>query len=60
MKPRLVGAYHYLDLVPKGRDEAELPWPMACARRHDRYGLEPREGNLLKGSDDPRGSGEEH
>ena len=22
----LVGTYNYLDLVPKGRDEAELPW----------------------------------
>ena len=25
----LVGTYNYLDLVPKGRDEAELPWSMA-------------------------------
>ena len=25
----LVGAYNYLDIVPKGRDEAELPWTMA-------------------------------
>ncbi|MEZ4656180.1 MAG: DUF899 family protein [Caldilineaceae bacterium] len=30
-------AYHYLDLVPKGRDEAKLEWPMAWVRRHDRY-----------------------
>jgi predicted dithiol-disulfide oxidoreductase (DUF899 family) len=34
----LIGAYHYLDLVPKGRDEAELPWTMAWVRHHDRYG----------------------
>jgi len=28
-------AYNYLDLVPKGRDEAELEWPMAWLRYHD-------------------------
>jgi predicted dithiol-disulfide oxidoreductase (DUF899 family) len=33
----LVGTYNFLDLVPKGRDEAELPWTMAWARRHDDY-----------------------
>ena len=33
----LNGAYHYLDLVPKGRDEADLPYGMAWLRRHDRY-----------------------
>jgi len=32
------GAYHFLDLVPKGRDEAELPWTMAWVRHHDKYG----------------------
>ncbi len=31
-------AYHYLDLVPKGRDEGALPWPMAWVQHHDRYG----------------------
>ena len=41
----LVGAYNYLDLVPKGRDEAELPWTMAWVRHHDRYGPDPREGS---------------
>jgi predicted dithiol-disulfide oxidoreductase (DUF899 family) len=30
-------AYNYLDLVPKGRDEAELEWPMAWLRYHDQY-----------------------
>jgi predicted dithiol-disulfide oxidoreductase (DUF899 family) len=34
----LVGAYNYLDLTPKGRDEAELPWTMAWVRHHDKYG----------------------
>jgi predicted dithiol-disulfide oxidoreductase (DUF899 family) len=33
----LVGAYNYLDLAPKGRDEAALPWTMAWVRHHDRY-----------------------
>jgi predicted dithiol-disulfide oxidoreductase (DUF899 family) len=33
----LNGAYHYLDLVPKGRDEADLPWTTAWLRRHDQY-----------------------
>jgi predicted dithiol-disulfide oxidoreductase (DUF899 family) len=34
----LIGAYNYLDLAPKGRDEADLPWTMAWVRHHDRYG----------------------
>jgi predicted dithiol-disulfide oxidoreductase (DUF899 family) len=34
----LVGAYNYLDLAPKGRDEAALPSTMAWVRHHDRYG----------------------
>ena len=33
----LNGAYHYLDLVPKGRDEDGLNFPMAWVRRHDQY-----------------------
>lgn len=33
----LNGAYHYLDLVPKGRDEDDLPYSMAWVRRHDEY-----------------------
>ena len=33
----LLGVYHLLDLTPKGRDEAGLPWPMAWVRHHDRY-----------------------
>jgi predicted dithiol-disulfide oxidoreductase (DUF899 family) len=31
-------AYHYLDLVPKGRDEAGLAWAMAWVRLRDEYG----------------------
>jgi len=34
----LLGAYNFLDMVPKGRDEADLPWSMAWVRHHDRYG----------------------
>jgi predicted dithiol-disulfide oxidoreductase (DUF899 family) len=32
-----MGTYSYLDLVPKGRDEEELDFPMAWVRHHDRY-----------------------
>jgi predicted dithiol-disulfide oxidoreductase (DUF899 family) len=31
-------AYHYLDLVPKGRDEAGHEFSMYWVRRHDEYG----------------------
>ena len=31
------GAYHFLDLAPKGRDEAGLEWPQQWVRRHDEY-----------------------
>ena len=31
-------AYHYLDLVPKGRDEAGLPHTQAWLKYHDLYG----------------------
>jgi predicted dithiol-disulfide oxidoreductase (DUF899 family) len=33
----LNGAYHYLDLVPKGRDEDGLQFTQAWVRYHDRY-----------------------
>ena len=29
--------YQYIDLVPKGRDEQDLPDPQAWVRHHDRY-----------------------
>ena len=31
-------AYHYLDLVPKGRDEVGHTNPQFWVRRHDEYG----------------------
>jgi predicted dithiol-disulfide oxidoreductase (DUF899 family) len=33
----LVGTYNFLDLVPKGRDEAGLKHTMAWVRHHDQY-----------------------
>ena len=33
-------AYQLLDLVPKGRDEGDLPFTMAWVRRRDEYGTE--------------------
>ena len=32
-------AYHYLDLVPKGRDEGGLSYTMEWLRHHDKYGV---------------------
>jgi predicted dithiol-disulfide oxidoreductase (DUF899 family) len=34
----LIGTYHFLDLVPKGRDEDSLAFSMAWVRHHDKYG----------------------
>ena len=33
----LNGAYHFMDILPKGRDESELPWTMAWLNYHDLY-----------------------
>lgn len=33
----LNGAYHLLDITPKGRNEAEFPYPMTWLKRHDEY-----------------------
>lgn len=33
----LLGTYNFLDLVPKGRDEAHLEYGMQWVRHHDRY-----------------------
>ena len=33
-----LGIYHFLDIVPKGRDEATLPYGMAWVQRKDEYG----------------------
>ena len=32
-----IGAYNWLDIVPQGRDEAELSYGMEWVRHHDRY-----------------------
>jgi predicted dithiol-disulfide oxidoreductase (DUF899 family) len=31
------GAYQFMDLAPRGRDEDDLPYNMAWLRRHDQY-----------------------
>ena len=33
----LLGTYNFLDMVPKGRDEDDLPFTMSWVRHHDRY-----------------------
>ena len=33
-----ITAYHYLDIVPKGRDEESLDYSMAWVRLHNKYG----------------------
>lgn len=33
----LLGIYNFLDLVPKGRDDNNLPYGMHWVRHHDRY-----------------------
>src|SRR5271156_185671 len=33
----MLGAYNFLDLTPKGRDEDDLAFSMAWVRHHDRY-----------------------
>ena len=40
----VLGTYHLLDIVPKGRDEDGLPFPMAWVRHHDRYSDHARAG----------------
>jgi predicted dithiol-disulfide oxidoreductase (DUF899 family) len=40
----LIGAYNFLDLAPKGRNEDALPWTMAWVRRHDEYGTAKKPG----------------
>jgi predicted dithiol-disulfide oxidoreductase (DUF899 family) len=38
----LLAPYVFLDMMPRGRDEAGLPYPMAWVRHHDRYGAPER------------------
>ena len=33
----MMGTYNMLDLVPKGRDERDVPNKMEWVRHHDRY-----------------------
>jgi predicted dithiol-disulfide oxidoreductase (DUF899 family) len=33
----MLAAYNWLDITPKGRDEANLGFPMAWVRHHDKY-----------------------
>lgn len=44
----LLGAYNYLDLVPKGRDEDGLPFTMSWVRHHDRYETSGASQNAAK------------
>jgi predicted dithiol-disulfide oxidoreductase (DUF899 family) len=44
----LVTAYTLLDMVPKGRDEDQLPFDMVWVRHHDRYGTSLEAGFLDK------------
>ena len=37
----MMGTYAMLDLVPKGRDERDVPYKMEWVRHHDRYAPEP-------------------
>lgn len=37
----MMGAYHLMDLTPKGRDENDVPYKMEWVRHHDRYEPEP-------------------
>ena len=52
----LVGAYNFLDLAPKGRDEGGLAFSMAWVRHHDRYSegyvVDPKAGYVA-----PKGAG---
>lgn len=44
----MIGAYNWLDIAPKGRDEEGLPFSMAWVRHHDRY-----EDGILADKDKP-------
>jgi len=43
----LLGAYNFLDLVPKGRDEDGFKFSMAWVRHHDKYDGEPVDASRL-------------
>jgi predicted dithiol-disulfide oxidoreductase (DUF899 family) len=46
----LIGAYNFLDIAPKGRDEEGLSYSMAWVRHHDKY---------ASAAADPRATGKE-
>ena len=56
----LVGAYNYLDLVPKGRDEDALAFTMSWVRHHDRYGVGEMAPNVAPEAADACCATEEH
>ncbi len=50
----LIGAYNFLDLAPKGRDEDGLAYGMAWVRHHDRY--DDAAGGAAATGEQPNGS----
>lgn len=46
----LLGTYNFLDMAPKGRDEAGLPYGMAWVKHHDRYDQLPKAAACCHGS----------
>jgi predicted dithiol-disulfide oxidoreductase (DUF899 family) len=47
----LLGVYALLDMAPKGRDEAGLPWPMAWVKHHDKYEDSPAKSATLNAAE---------
>lgn len=43
----MIGAYNWLDIAPRGRDEGALPHPMAWVRHHDKYAAQLVDPNSL-------------
>lgn len=60
----LLGAYNYLDLTPKGRDEDGLAFTMSWIRHHDRYDdapvVDPKEQYVLPNGSNSSCSEEHH
>jgi len=48
----LLGAYNFLDLTPKGRDEEGLDFTMSWVRHHDRYAEQPAAGGCCSAHGD--------
>jgi len=51
----LLGAYNFLDMTPKGRDEDGLAFTMSWVRHHDRYddnwSIDPKLGWVQPGKE---------